>query len=76
MWWVSTCLRPPCACTRGQITGEVIETGADVEFVKKGDVVSVPFNIACGRCVNCKKGLTGICLSTNPARPGEVPSVP
>jgi len=53
-----------------EITGEVIECGTDVEFIKKGDVVSVPFNIACGRCVNCKKGLTGICLTTNPARPG------
>src|ERR1700759_2435714 len=32
-----------------EITGEVIETGRDVEFIKKGDLVSVPFNIACGR---------------------------
>eukprot|EP00455_Lapot_gusevi_P012770 TRINITY_DN16122_c0_g1_i2.p1 TRINITY_DN16122_c0_g1~~TRINITY_DN16122_c0_g1_i2.p1 ORF type:complete len:420 (-),score=138.55 TRINITY_DN16122_c0_g1_i2:183-1442(-) len=53
-----------------EITGEVIETGRDVEYVKKGDIVSVPFNIACGRCVNCKKGHTHICLNTNPARPG------
>src|ERR1700724_601324 len=53
-----------------EITGEVIETGRDVEFIKKGDVVSVPFNIACGRCRNCKEGRTGICLSVNPARPG------
>src|SRR5690625_1236845 len=29
-----------------EITGEVIETGRDVEFIKKGDLVSVPFNIA------------------------------
>lgn len=28
-----------------EITGEVIETGRDVEFIKKGDIVSVPFNI-------------------------------
>ena len=53
-----------------EITGEVIELGRDVEFVKKGDIVSVPFNIACGRCINCKRGLTGICLTVNPARPG------
>jgi threonine dehydrogenase-like Zn-dependent dehydrogenase len=53
-----------------EITGEVIETGRDVEYVKKGDIVSVPFNIACGRCPNCKVGLTGICLNVNPARPG------
>jgi glutathione-independent formaldehyde dehydrogenase len=53
-----------------EITGEVIETGHDVEFIKKGDLVSVPFNIACGRCRNCKEGKTGICLTVNPARPG------
>ena len=32
-----------------EITGEVIECGDDVEFIKTGDLVSVPFNIACGR---------------------------
>ena len=53
-----------------EITGEVIECGRDVEFVEKGDLVSVPFNIACGRCRNCKEGKTGICLSVNPSRPG------
>src|SRR5713226_6876188 len=52
-----------------EITGEVIEAGRDVEFVKVGDLVSVPFNIACGRCHNCKEGKTGICLHVNPARP-------
>src|SRR5687767_7436345 len=53
-----------------EITGEVIEVGRDVLFVKKGDIVSVPFNIACGRCRNCNEGKTGICLTVNPARPG------
>ena len=53
-----------------EITGQVIEAGRDVEFVKVGDLVSVPFNIACGRCRNCKEGKTGICLNVNPARPG------
>jgi glutathione-independent formaldehyde dehydrogenase len=53
-----------------EITGEVIELGRDVEFIKKGDIVSVPFNIACGRCRMCKAGNTGVCLNVNPARPG------
>jgi glutathione-independent formaldehyde dehydrogenase len=53
-----------------EITGEVIEAGPDVEFVKVGDLVSVPFNIACGRCRNCKERATGVCLNVNPARPG------
>src|SRR5699024_10398346 len=54
-----------------EITGEVIDTGPGVEFVKKGDLVSVPFNISCGRCVNCKKRRTEICLNVNPDRPGS-----
>lgn len=53
-----------------EITGEVIEKGRDVEFLEVGDLVSVPFNIACGRCRNCKERATGICLTTNPSRPG------
>ena len=53
-----------------EITGEVIEAGSDVEFITVGDLVSVPFNIACGRCRNCKEGRTGICLEVNSARPG------
>jgi glutathione-independent formaldehyde dehydrogenase len=54
-----------------EITGEVIETGPGVEFIKEGDLVSVPFNIACGRCRNCKEGHTGVCENVNPDRPGS-----
>jgi glutathione-independent formaldehyde dehydrogenase len=54
-----------------EITGEVIETGPGVEFIKKGDLCSVPFNIACGRCRNCKDGHTGVCENVNPDRPGS-----
>jgi len=54
-----------------EITGEVVEVGPGVEFVKVGDLVSVPFNIACGRCKNCKERKTGICLNVNPDRPGS-----
>jgi glutathione-independent formaldehyde dehydrogenase len=53
-----------------EITGEVIEAGRDVEFIKVGDLVSVPFNVACGRCRNCKERLTGICLNVNGDRAG------
>src|SRR5512133_3159229 len=53
-----------------EITGEVIEVGPGVEFIKQGDLVSVPFNIACGRCRNCKEGNTGVCENVNPARAG------
>jgi glutathione-independent formaldehyde dehydrogenase len=53
-----------------EITGEVVEAGEDVLFHKVGDICSVPFNIACGRCRMCNEGKTGICLNVNPARAG------
>src|SRR5712672_2189925 len=53
-----------------EITGEIIEKGKDVEFLNVGDLVSVPFNIACGRCRNCREGKTGICLNVNGDRAG------
>lgn len=53
-----------------EITGEVVEVGSDVLFVKPGDISSAPFNIACGRCRMCNEGKTGVCLNVNPARPG------
>ncbi|MDN6302750.1 MAG: formaldehyde dehydrogenase, glutathione-independent, partial [Brachybacterium sp.] len=54
-----------------EITGEVIDTGPGVEFITKGDLVSVPFNISCGRCEMCKTRRTEICLNVNPDRPGS-----
>jgi glutathione-independent formaldehyde dehydrogenase len=61
----------PAGLTLGhEITGEVMETGPGVEFIKVGDLVSVPFNISCGRCRNCKERNTGVCETTNPGRPG------
>lgn len=53
-----------------EITGLVIEKGRDVETLNVGDLVSVPFNVACGRCQTCKEQNTGVCLSVNPSRAG------
>jgi glutathione-independent formaldehyde dehydrogenase len=49
-----------------EMTGEVIEVGPDVEFLEEGDLVSVPFNVACGRCRNCKARRTDVCETVNP----------
>jgi threonine dehydrogenase-like Zn-dependent dehydrogenase len=54
-----------------EITGEVIEVGPDVEFIKKGDLVSVPFNIACGHCRSCKEQHTHICENVKPDCPAS-----
>lgn len=50
--------------------GEVIEVGPAVDRVKVGDRVCLPFNIGCGFCENCEKGLSGFCLSVNPGSAG------
>lgn len=53
-----------------EITGEVIEKGKDVEFIDVRDLVSVPFNVACGRCRTCRAQQSGVCLNVNPSRAG------
>ncbi|MDB6006140.1 MAG: alcohol dehydrogenase [Prosthecobacter sp.] len=49
-----------------EFTGVVEETGQDVQKLKVGDHVLVPFNIACGRCVFCQQELYGNCHESNP----------
>jgi glutathione-independent formaldehyde dehydrogenase len=46
--------------------GVVVEVGNGVERIKVGERVRLPFNIGCGFCKNCEKGLTGFCLTANP----------
>jgi glutathione-independent formaldehyde dehydrogenase len=53
-----------------EITGEIVEKGKDVEYLNVGDLVSVPFNVACGRCRACRERNTGVCLNVNPQQPG------
>lgn len=53
-----------------EITGEVVEKGEDVEFLEVGDLVTVPFNVACGRCRMCREQHTGVCLNVNVDRAG------
>lgn len=50
--------------------GEVIAVGKAVDRVKVGDMVCLPFNIGCGFCENCERGLTGYCLTANPGTAG------
>jgi len=50
--------------------GEVIEVGNGVERIKVGDRVCMPFNVGCGFCENCERGLTGFCLTANPGSAG------
>jgi threonine dehydrogenase-like Zn-dependent dehydrogenase len=49
-----------------EFMGEVIETGAEVKKIKKGDRVVVPFTISCGQCYYCKNQMWSACDNTNP----------
>ena len=62
---------PPGQTLGHEITGEIVEKGSDVQFLQVGDICTVPFNIACGRCRNCREGQTGVCVNVNPARAGS-----
>jgi glutathione-independent formaldehyde dehydrogenase len=50
--------------------GEVVAVGDAVTRISEGDVVVLPFNIGCGFCKNCERGLTGFCLTANPGTAG------
>ena len=50
-----------------EFTGTVEETGPGVRGLRRGDRVVVPFNIACGTCFFCARGLTADCEATNPS---------
>ena len=50
-----------------EFAGVVEETGSNVATLKRGDRVVVPFNIACGSCFYCQRGLTSICDRSNPS---------
>jgi threonine dehydrogenase-like Zn-dependent dehydrogenase len=49
-----------------EFMGEVVEVGAEVKNLSKGDWVVVPFAIACGRCFFCERDLWSLCDNTNP----------
>jgi threonine dehydrogenase-like Zn-dependent dehydrogenase len=46
--------------------GVVVEVGNQVQNLKKGDRVVVPFTISCGSCFFCKKTLYSLCDTSNP----------
>lgn len=50
-----------------EFVGELVELGTDVQGVREGERVAIPFNIFCGACFQCEQGLTSSCESTNPA---------
>jgi alcohol dehydrogenase len=54
--------QPPFALGHESV-GEVVETGAAVRGVQPGDRVIVPFQVSCGACAFCARGLTANCVT-------------
>jgi threonine dehydrogenase-like Zn-dependent dehydrogenase len=50
-----------------EFAGVVAEIGPSVTSLVPGDRVVVPFNIACGTCFYCARGLTSVCDNSNPS---------
>ena len=44
--------------------GVVEEVGSEVEHIAPGDRVVIPFNISCGHCWMCRRGLYAQCETT------------
>lgn len=49
-----------------EFMGEIVEVGPDVRKLRVGDRVVVPFNIACGGCFFCLRGMWSLCDNSNP----------
>lgn len=49
-----------------EFCGVVVEVGSEIQALKPGDHILVPFNIACGQCHFCRQGLFGNCHESNP----------
>jgi threonine dehydrogenase-like Zn-dependent dehydrogenase len=49
-----------------EFMGEIVEVGASVTRVKRGDRVVVPSFICCGSCWYCRNDLWSLCDNTNP----------
>ena len=49
-----------------EFIGQVHEVGSSVQNVKVGDRVMVPFNVFCGTCYFCARGLYSNCHNVNP----------
>ncbi|MFL6655508.1 MAG: zinc-binding dehydrogenase [Sulfurifustis sp.] len=48
-----------------ECVAEVVECGADVRTVARGDIVIVPWSISCGHCFHCAHGWTSKCATSD-----------
>ncbi|KAJ7895151.1 hypothetical protein B0H14DRAFT_2681436 [Mycena olivaceomarginata] len=61
-----TCTKARTAAQAGIVFGHEKKWEPVVTLLKKGDRVVMPFNVACGRCLNCEEGRSAFCTLVNP----------
>jgi threonine dehydrogenase-like Zn-dependent dehydrogenase len=44
-----------------ECVAQVVKVGSGTRRIKVGDVVVVPFQISCGKCLSCQRGVTSHC---------------
>ena len=54
---------PPGHAVGHEGIGEVVAIGDGVQGVRPGDRVVIPFQISCGQCRECRRGVTGSCAA-------------
>lgn len=61
--WAARTVRPPLVAGH-EFAGEVVDTGAGVQGVRVGDLVSGEGHLVCGTCRNCMAGRRHLCIRT------------
>ena len=73
LWWYRDETQRPIGARCGhELIGEVYEVGSDVRDVAVGDFVVVPFMYNCGRCPECRIGMTSACRTGGFISGGDV----
>ena len=61
--WAQQTIKPPMVIGH-EFVGEIVETGANVQGFKPGDLVDGEGHIVCGQCRNCLAGRRHLCKDT------------
>jgi threonine 3-dehydrogenase len=61
--WAQQTIKPPMVIGH-EFVGEIVETGANVQGFKPGDLVDGEGHIVCGQCRNCLAGQRHLCKDT------------
>ncbi|MCC5835505.1 MAG: L-threonine 3-dehydrogenase [Opitutales bacterium] len=61
--WARKTIKPPMTIGH-EFVGQVVDFGANVHDVRKGEIVSGEGHIVCGHCRNCRAGRRHLCRET------------